>query len=243
MGTTPNPPKAEFDAYARGYDAGMDNPVKALLGDSADDFVAIKLRWLKRQFPGLERHDASFRILDYGCGIATLLRLMAQTRFGASLLGCDTSSGMLDAARLGWPSGIAQPRLHKQDGARTPLADTSIDLAVVSAVLHHVMPHDRPSVYSELERILRPGGSLVVFEHNPLNPVTRFVVSRTPIDANAILLRAGEVCDALRGLRFTDVQTRYIMFLPPRLSGLAAVEGAIGWLPLGAQYAVVARRV
>lgn len=243
MSTLPNPPEAEFDAYSRDYDAGMDNPVKGLLGESADDFVAIKLRWLLRQFPGLERRDASFHILDYGCGIATLLRLMAEAGFHATLAGCDMSSGMLEMARLRWPAELPRPELHQQDGARTPVPDASIDLAVISAVLHHVPLSDRPGVYAELQRVLRPGGSLVVFEHNPLNPVTRYVVSHTPIDANAILLRAREVCDALGEIRFAGIQTRYLMFLPPRLSGLARVESAMGWLPLGAQYAVVARRV
>ena len=42
----------------------------------------------------------------------------------------------------------------------------------------------------------------MVFEHNPLNPVTRFVVARTPIDPNAILLRAAEVMRGLSGAGF-----------------------------------------
>jgi len=46
------------------------------------------------------------------------------------------------------------------------------------------------------------GGHVVVFEHNPLNPVTRFVVARTPIDPNAILLRAAEVMRGLSGAGF-----------------------------------------
>jgi hypothetical protein len=46
----PRPPvAAEFDAHAPGYAAGMENPLKALLGDSAEQFVALKLRWLVRR--------------------------------------------------------------------------------------------------------------------------------------------------------------------------------------------------
>jgi SAM-dependent methyltransferase len=234
-------PEAEFDSYAGEYAAGMDNSVKALLGESADEFVAIKLRWLLRNFPELRQHDESFRVLDYGCGIGTLLRLMAQERLSLTLSGCDISVGMLEEAIRQWPASLPKPTFHQQTGALVPIPAASCDLVVISAVLHHVMPAQRSAVYSELRRLLRSGGHLVVFEHNPLNPVTRYVVAHTPIDRNAVLLRAGEVGSALRGAGFSAVRTGYLMFLPPRLQALAAVERGLGWLPLGAQYAVTAQ--
>lgn len=229
----------EFDQYAASYDAGMDNRLKAMMGESADAFVAVKLRWLLRRFPDLRRTDTVYRILDYGCGVGTLLRLMAESGIRASLIGCDVATGMLDEAIKRWPEGHKVPELRPQDGARTPVTSMSIDLVVVSAVLHHVTPAERPDVYGELWRVLRPGGRVVVFEHNPINPVTRYVVARTPIDRNAILLRASEVCAAL-GPHFTNIRTSYLMFLPPALQALGAIEAGIGWLPLGAQYAVTA---
>jgi ubiquinone/menaquinone biosynthesis C-methylase UbiE len=231
----------EFDAYATEYDAGMENPVKSLLGESADDFVMIKLRWLLREFPELRQADIAFRVLDYGCGIGTLLRLMAEAGLRARLMGCDVSSQMLNEAVERWPTKLRQPALCKQDGAKTELQSESIDLVVISAVLHHVPLDERSAVYGEIHRVLRPGGRVVVFEHNPLNPVTRYVVAHTPIDRHAILLRANEVTAALRQ-RFTDIRTRYLMFLPPRLQSLMKIEEALRWLPLGAQYAVTARR-
>jgi hypothetical protein len=89
----------------------------------------------------------------------------------------------------------------------------------------------------------RAKGRVVVFEHNPLDPVTRFVVACTPIDRDAILLHADEARRGLRAARFADIRTDYLMFLPPRLKHLAMLEAALGWLPLGAQYAVTARRL
>ena len=230
----------EFDAYAAEYDAGMENSVKSLLGESADSFVMIKLRWLLREFPELRQADIAYRVLDYGCGIGTLLRLMAEAGLRARLMGCDVSSRMLDEAVARWPSNLRQPALCLQDGAKTEILSGTIDLVVISAVLHHVPPNERNDVYGEIHRVLRPGGRVVVFEHNPLNPVTRYVVAHTPIDQNAILLRANEVRAALRW-HFTDIRTRYLMFLPPRLQSLEMIEHGLRWLPLGAQYAVTAR--
>ena len=241
--TQPSKPStAEFDDYAPGYAAGMDNPVKSLLGDSADAFVAVKLNWLLRRFPELRSKGRDFRILDYGCGTATLLRLMAGAGLQTALCGCDISRAMMQEAQAHWPAGLPVPELLPQEGARTPLEPGTVDLAIISAVLHHVPVDERAAVYAELHRVLRPGGHLVVFEHNPLNPVTRYVVAHTEIDRNAILLRAGEVCGALRRTGFDKMRTQYLMFFPPRLSALAGIEAALGWMPMGAQYAVTARR-
>jgi hypothetical protein len=41
---------------------------------------------------------------------------------------------------------------------------------------------------------------------------------------------------------FTGIETSYLMFLPPRLEAVVSVDPLLGWLPLGAQYAVTARR-
>jgi SAM-dependent methyltransferase len=230
---------AEFDAHAEGYDAGMDNKLKALAGDSAEDFVAVKVQWLLRRWPELRSNTWS--ILDYGCGAATLLRLMRAAGISGPLTGTDVSSGMLREAARVWPADQPQPSLHVQDGAATGLPSGSFDLVLISAVLHHVPVSERNAVYAELHRVLRPGGNLVVFEHNPWNPVTRYVVTHTPIDVGAILLPPTEVTAALSGGGWHDVQTRHLMFLPPRLGPLAtAVERAFGWLPMGGQYAVTA---
>lgn len=234
--------RAEFDAYAQGYSAGMDNPLKAALGASADDFLAVKLDWLLRRIPDLAG-TGRIRMLDYGCGTAALLRLMARRGIGARLAGCDIAAGMLEEAAATWPDGIAPlPRLAQQDGARAPFEDAAFDLVVISAVLHHVPVAERRAVYAELYRLVAPGGHVVVFEHNPLNPLTRYVVARTPIDANAILLGAGEAVQGLSAAGFQDPDISYLMFAPPRLPGGKLVDNMFGWLPLGGQYAVMARR-
>jgi SAM-dependent methyltransferase len=235
---------AEFDAFASDYSGGMENSVKALLGKSGEDFLDVKLQWLLRHFPALHDRQANFTILDYGCGRGDLLRLMAKRGVTPRMLGSDISGGMLQEGAKIWPSGDAPlPVFLQQTGARVPCETASIDLVLISSVLHHVPPTERPDVYSEIDRVLRPGGHVVVFEHNPFNPVTRYVVSHTPIDENAILLKAREVTHGLHGLGFSGLKTDYIMFAPPRLRAIGAgLDRLLHWLPFGAQYAVRARK-
>src|SRR6185503_592 len=102
-----------------------------------------------------------------------------------------------------------------QDGARTPFSDGQFDIATISAVLHHVPVAGRAAVYAELGRVLKPGGRIYVFEHNPRNPLVRYVIARTPIDENAILLDAQEVRAGLSGAARYELQTDYLMFMPP----------------------------
>jgi hypothetical protein len=92
-----------------------------------------------------------------------------------------------------------------------------------------------------LHRMLRPDGRLVVFEHNPWNPVTSYVVAHTKIDRGAVLLPPPEVVEALASSGWRDIRTGFLMFMPPRMGALAtAAERVFGWLPLGGQYAVTA---
>jgi SAM-dependent methyltransferase len=230
--------RAEFDDYADGYDAGHGNPIKRLVGSGPEDFVELKARWLLRHLEKVLPTRGEPRLLDFGCGLATLLKLLRRLGFRGRLEGCDVSAAMLERAAATWQAGAPPPLRQIAPGQPIGYADRSFDVVVLSAVLHHVPPPDRPEIYADLVRLLTPGGRLVVFEHNPFNPVTTFVVKRTPIDRDAILLRPSEVRSALAAAGLSQLVTRYLMFFPPRFRFLRSVEDVLGWMPLGGQYAV-----
>lgn len=232
---------AEFDRHAESYDGGLDNPIKRMMGDSADHFIAVKARWLLRREKGLR--NGTLSLLDYGCGAGDLMRVLAGLGARAEFTGCDISHGMLAEVAKRWPDAQGPaPAVAPQEGARTPFADGRFDIATISAVLHHVPVAERSAVYAELGRVLKPGGRLYVFEHNPRNPLVRYVIARTPIDENAILLDSQEVRHGLLDTARYDLETDYLMFMPPGIAWLRGVDRALAWLPLGAQYAVAARK-
>jgi SAM-dependent methyltransferase len=232
---------AEFDRHAEAYDGGLDNPVKRMMGNSADQFIGVKARWLLRREPGLT--DGTLSVLDYGCGAGDLMRVLADLGARARFTGCDVSEGMLAEVAKRWPERHGPPPLVSvQQEARTPFADGQFDIATISAVLHHVPVAERPAVYGELARVLKPGGRLYVFEHNPRNPLVRYVVARTPIDENAILLDAREVRRGLSESARYALGTDYLMFVPPGIASLRGIDRALAWLPLGAQYVVAGRK-
>jgi hypothetical protein len=94
-------------------------------------------------------------------------------------------------------------------------------------------------VFSEIFARLRDGGSLIVFEHNPYNPLTRWAVSQCPFDGDAVLLRNGETLGRFQLADFRILRSDFIVFFPRWLAPLRPLEPHLNWIPCGAQYAVV----
>ena len=122
-----------------------------------------------------------------------------------------------------------------------PLADASQDLIFSACVFHHIDAAEHTRLFAELKRLLRPGGRLVIFEHNPVNPVTRYIVATCPFDENAVLIPAPTLANRQKAAGFARVETRYTGFFPGPLRALRPLEPAMSALPVGAQYYTVAR--
>ncbi len=83
---------------------------------------------------------------------------------------------------------------------------------------------------------------LVMFEHNPLNPLTRRIVSNCAFDEDAHLLWPWQARRLLVRAGLTSVQLRYVLFFPERLGFLNPFEPYLGRVPLGAQIMCSGRR-
>ena len=94
----------------------------------------------------------------------------------------------------------------------------------------------------ETARVVRPGGLVAVFEHNPLNPLTRRVVRDCAFDEGVELLPRRELETLLRAAGLEVVSAHYLLFFPWRGRLFEAAERLLARLPLGAQYVVAARR-
>jgi len=91
---------------------------------------------------------------------------------------------------------------------------------------------------------LKPGGIFAMVEHNPYNPVTRYIVSRAPIDVGAVLLKAREARQWMSQSWLTPVSTQYFLYLPEMIyRRVGSLERLMSKLPLGGQYVVFAKKV
>ena len=227
--------KPEFDALSSSYEELLRDPIRDRFGAGKSDFFHVRKRDLIREYfrgRGVDSKPLSF--LDLGCGTGALLTLLRGDF--SYVAGCDPSGGMLEAGGL--KEADIDARVQ-HDPARIPFDDSTFDFVTAVCVYHHVPPPARAALTAEVRRVLKPGGTFSIIEHNPYNPATRLIVSRTPVDADAILLRASETRELLRAAGFQIDDQRYFLYFPEGLyKKLSGVESALKSLPLGGQYAV-----
>lgn len=110
------------------------------------------------RFTGV-RPGSRTRVLDVGCGAAPGLRYLHER--GITAVGVDVSAAALTAARRLLPNA----RLVRCDLDRgLPFVPGNFDLVLMSEVVEHVA--DLRLVLSEVRRVLRPGGALVLTTPN-----------------------------------------------------------------------------
>jgi len=100
-------------------------------------------------------------LLDIGTGTGRILEILApRVEHG---VGVDLSSGMLEVARSNIERlGFTHLQVRKGDMYRLPLADSSVDLAIVHMVLHY--SDDPLAVIRAAARVLRPRGRLLLID-------------------------------------------------------------------------------
>ena len=102
------------------------------------------------------------RVLDAGCGPGLYTEELV--RRGADVVGIDASPEMVRLARRR-VGNAATFRAHDLAQPLNWLEDACFDAAILALVIHHI--DDRVAVLSELHRVLKPGGVLVVSTHHP----------------------------------------------------------------------------
>jgi SAM-dependent methyltransferase len=123
------------------------------------------------------------RILDFGCGIGTATRHLADRFEEAEVVGVDTSADALRHARQRY--GSDRVRFLELEGLGS---EGDFDLCYVNGVFHHIALTERRRAVATIHRVLRYGGRLALFENNPWNPGARLVMKRIPFDREAKML-------------------------------------------------------
>lgn len=226
---------APFDAYKDGYRDAVQDSI-AFSGLEIEFFTERKVSHLLRLARIRLGPPQTLRVADIGCGVGLSDGRLAPEV--GELHGVDMARGALETAARDNP----RVHYHHFDGERLPFEDGALDLAFAINVFHHVPLQERSRLLTEMARIVRPGGLVAIYEHNPLNPLTRLAVSRCAFDADAELLGRGELARLARGAGLELVMQDYIVFFPWRARVFSMIERALGWLPLGAQHCLAARK-
>ena len=226
-------PAAAFDAFALDYDDALAAGLAAT-GEGKEYFARSRVEWLVNRMDGLGA--SARRVLDFGCGTGSGVPSLLRGLRPETLLGVDVSADSLARARAEHGSELVRFATIEET---TPAG--TFDLAFANGVFHHIAPAERPDAVHYIRRSLAPGALFALWENNPWNPGTRYVMRHIPFDRDALPLTAAESRRLLRAGGFEILRTDFLFIFPHALRFLRSIERPLARWPLGGQYQVLAR--
>ena len=159
--------QTDFDSVADAYDDSLPHHVM-------DHYQAKRVGFIREQVP------IGSKLLDVGCGTGVLAEALVKE--GYQVTGLDPFQGMLKFVKQRVPE---LDTVHGK-GEDLPFPDNTFDFTYCVAVMHHVA--EKPNVRKtllEMVRVTKPGGKIMVWDHNPRNPYWPFLMRRVPQDTGA----------------------------------------------------------
>ena len=105
-----------------------------------------------RQYLPMEPHD---QVLDIGCGTGEFAPLFPAEQY----IGID-----IDERNIAYARSHYLHRFEVADGKKLPFLENSFTTALVVGVFHHLSTPDCRQVFSEIKRVVKPGGRILIME-------------------------------------------------------------------------------
>ncbi|MCC6315132.1 MAG: class I SAM-dependent methyltransferase [Thermomicrobiales bacterium] len=213
MSGAPSMPRLEseqtdFDLVADAYDESLPAHV-------VEHYLAKRVAYIRR-------HTLPGTALDLGCGTGVLAERVRAA--GYDVVAMDPFRGMLSQLRHRQPDFP----VVQGNGTALPFPDATFDLVYCVAVMHHIAdPLAVRRTLVEMARVTRPGGHVLIWDHNPRNPYWPLLMHRVPQDTGAErLIPQSEITAGLRAggaqLVRADLLGLVPDFAPPPLLAPAA---------------------
>lgn len=219
-----------FDGFSQTYREVLRSCLKGV-GKNDSLFDILKVDYVKMW---VIKDDKSYEILDFGCGIGKLAGFLAKNFQRSSVFGYDISKESLCVARK---ENAAIKNAFFLD---TLSEEHRYDIIIAANVFHHIIPDEHINTLTKIKSLLKPGGRIVIFEHNPLNPLTRYIVKICPFDTGARLIRRHKLIKEIELCGLKIELKHYTLFFPWLSKVFRKIEHLLRHIPAGAQYLLVA---
>ncbi len=230
---------AQFDKFADSYDDLHAESIKAS-GYGPSYFDEMKIREVFRSLKSEGKEAREMKFLNFGCGIGKSEKYIRRYLPSSLIYSVDVSEESVKAARER-NRDLEDIRFETFDGYNVPF-EVEFDVIFIANVLHHVPFERHLALLRNLCGKLRKNGTLFLFEHNPLNPLTVRAVNACEFDKDAHLLSPFYTRSLLSRSGFLRKRVRFIVFFPKFLSFLLPCEKYLRKVPLGAQYYFIAEK-
>lgn len=118
------------------------------------------------------------RVLDLGCGTATLAIQMKQAQPEAEVFGIDIDPEMLAMGRAKVQTAGLIIALDEGSVFQLPYPANSFDRVLSSLVMHHLTTGNRHRALAEAFRVLKPGGELHIADYGKPHRFSMRLVSK-----------------------------------------------------------------
>ncbi|HMK29970.1 MAG TPA: methyltransferase [Terriglobales bacterium] len=223
--------RVDFDQYAANYDTSLEAALRTT-GEDKSFYCQGRIALLRGLLPLAPRN-----IMDFGCGTGAAVPLLQQLQPDASVTGVDVSARSLDVARESYPTAHFY-HLSSPDAGRV----SNLDLVHVNGVFHHIVPGERQSWLQWINQRMVAGGVLAIFENNPWNPGTRYVMSNCEFDRDAVMLSQLETTRHMQEAGFSVLGCWHLFFFPRAMKWLRFAEPCLRRVPLGGQYLCMGKK-
>ena len=188
--------KATFDEQANYYDADNTAPIS---------------KFPKICYPIVieELKSAKFdSLLDLGCGTGALTEMIAREFPEAKLAGLDLSDKMIAKAQ---EKRITNCEFMVGDGEQLPYSDNSFEALICVLSIHH-HPNSNQTL-AEMQRVLKPGGTLIICEMDPpafMRFMYNALILKIVNTGDVHIFNRKELSQDMRNAGFTQVEARKI---------------------------------
>lgn len=158
------------------------------------------------------------KILDIGCGngkYAVLLALLGANAYGFDLspVGIERAKATAEVNKV-----AERCRFSVQNAQDMDYRDAYFDIILLHEVLHHAIKY--PNVKSEILRVLKPGGKVVIAETlygNPLVNFGRSITMRGKEAKGDVILKRSDLDAFSEGFSHSETELMSLLFMSKRV--------------------------
>lgn len=230
---------AEFDKFANEYETLLSNNIKAS-GYEPFYFDEQKIKEVHRRTA--KDFSGNFNFLNFGCGIGKSEQFIRNYFPECTIHSADVSTESLKLA--------AEKNKHLGNLSFYHFEDVTafdpglkFEIIFVANVFHHIPEELHAVTMQQLHKLLSDNGKLFIFEHNPINPLTRKAFETCAFDQGCSMIPSGHLKAKLKNTGFGEVEINYTLFFPKLLQSFTFLEKYLTFLPIGAQYYALCRNL
>jgi ubiquinone/menaquinone biosynthesis C-methylase UbiE len=236
--TVSNFSETYFDNTSEVYDKGL----QEILGLKEDFDLSVFAEYKAEILSRVINPSTTHSILEFGCGTGRNIPFLRNFFPEAKIYGSDVSQKSLQ---------IAQERLINNttflkidEPAQLKQLD-SVDCVFITNVFHHI-PFDEHNAWMKgLYETIKSGGKLIIFEHNPLNPIVYYKLYNEFHGTEKWgerMLNPKYTKRMLRKALFKNLYLNYTLFFLKRSNIIDNIEKYLRFVPFGAQYYIVGEK-